>query len=498
MSESILRREFERARVMGTPVERCLNNYGVPEEKKTIWESRIEKRLASETAVPALTGQGRRLNNFCIGSDPEFVFATRPGARKANAADLGLKPGLACGSDQNMRLAELRGWPSTSVVEHLAGVLSSLRWMYRLYPNVREYQWKAGAWYDGDGIGGHVHFGRKRSTRDAEIRGLDGLTKVIKTLGMFNNVDWATRTAGDGRGQRYGDYGDFRPQLHGYEYRTLPSWLCSPEKAFMCIAASKLVIFDPEITTAWMDQALTPPEALGCLKRLAQYYAGRDDDAWILRYMLGDAERYSGAFRLVTDFKATWGFNPKRDTPTAAPTGILPAVIAPTPEDTQEMLLLLTEQRPLTYVEREPTFVNRLPTGYSWMFEANPRNVGRQGVGDLMSNLVSHRSHPIKLVFNDAARVTADLCRNWTPEEWVEAKKLVPELTVDISGDYTHTVMISRAMTPVDRIRQTRTFLLKTGLFPIWTVEGVKDSSAGDWVASRVKTSKRKPKERTL
>ena len=157
---------------------------------------------------------GRHLNHFCVGSDPEFSFADLSGER-VQAYDLGLRVGLAAGCDQNERLVELRPWPSTSVVEHVAGILTALRWMYRVYGKyVQDCNWRAGAYFAGDGMGGHVHFGRKRPTRAEEIIGLDGLACVFSASGLFPIREWELRVRGDKRGQRYGLPGDTRLQRH--------------------------------------------------------------------------------------------------------------------------------------------------------------------------------------------------------------------------------------------------------------------------------------------
>lgn len=502
MSVSLIRREFERARIQGIPVDDCIPGYGCDPVQKLRWEGKILSNVECEEP-PLLSAGGRRLNNFCIGSDPEFVFTSKNSSHKMNASDLGLKPGLAAGSDQNLRLAELRGWPSTSVIEHIAGLLSSLRWMYRLYPNTRTYGWRAGAWHDQDGIGGHVHFGRKRATRPEEILGLDGLAKVFRVLGIFNNTDWDRRIQGDPRGQRYGDYGDFRVQLHGYEYRSLPSWLCSPSKAFLAIAASKLVIFDPHITSGWRQEPLEPTQAMDRLKRLAQYYAGQDDDAWILKHLLSRKDGFKAASAIHPDFKKTWGFNHLLDRPTAPPTQIMPPCIAPDKADCADVIRNISEGVPLEYTERTPTFRNILPENYHWMYCVNPRGVGRGGVGDLMSNLVCHVNTPVNIQFAEHFEISSTFTNTWSKEDFEKARELVPEFRVRNHNDEPPGIWIPRNMTLVDRIRQTRTFLLKSGLLPLWTVEGVTANSLNEWTRSRkqkglLKVVKAIPEERVL
>ncbi|CAN5950558.1 unnamed protein product [Sphagnum jensenii] len=348
--------------------------------------SRLSNRLARDTAFVkacSFTPQGRRLNNFGLGSDPEFAFYDSYSRRKVNAASLGMKPALAAGCDQNQRLAELRCWPSTSAVEHVAGILASLRWMYRIYPSTRDYCWVAGAWCDNDGIGGHVHFGRKRPNRELEVAGLDGLATAFRQLEFFSNEDWDRRSAGDPIGQRYGRLGDIRPQLHGYEYRTLPSWLCSPQKAFTVVTASKLVVLDPDLTRGWIEAA--PETAATRLKGLAAYFSGRDDDAWMLKHLLARVP-LSYITQRAVDFKLNWGFqgNPAVTTSSSS---ILAACVEPTASEIKEIQDFLYSDTALGFVESAPTFKNTIPDNYYWPYKNVLSGINRSGFGDLMHDL---------------------------------------------------------------------------------------------------------------
>ena len=184
-------------------------------------EKRWQKWSTNHTPLVSpsvFTVSGRHLNHFCVGSDPEFSFATPTGDR-VEARNCGLMVGLAAGCDQNERLVELRPWPSVSVVEHVAGILTTLGWMQRVYGStIFPFIWRAGAFFGGDGMGGHVHFGRKRPTRAEEVAALDGLARVFRVTGLFPVEEWDRRVKGDRLGQIYGAPGDFRIQRHGYEY----------------------------------------------------------------------------------------------------------------------------------------------------------------------------------------------------------------------------------------------------------------------------------------
>jgi hypothetical protein len=497
------RRQFERGLVKGgDPLQLPID---CPEPTRLRWLERINNNLNS-VDLPSLTKHGRRLNNFCIGSDPEFVFVAPNATNKTDASMFGLKPGLAVGCDQNHRLAELRGWPTSSVIEHVAGILTSLRWMYRVYPNTGAYKWRAGAFYDRDGLGGHVHFGRKRPYRTQEVAALDGLATVLRTMQVFSNNEWDRRNAGDGRthgaGQLYGHLGDIRTQAHGYEYRTLPSWLDTPAKAFMVLTAAKLCILDPELTAAWVEKRPIP-ESYALLRLLARYYAGRDDDAWILKYMLKGLGEKNPCFDLNTNFRPHWGFPAITLNGEAVPqtSPILPACIKPLASEIKEIEDSLLSFKPLTFVENPPTFRNIIPDNYLWNYQRETAmGLTRAGVGDLLHNFVCHKSHVITVVSSDSFSVSPDIVAYWTAAERSIVRKMFPFFRIAKSGSQNNTVIINREMTSTpESVMKTRIFFLKMGLFPIWTVDSVEENSIKEWKEVRSKIQK-KPRieERTL
>lgn len=486
------RKEFERSLIQGlSPSEIKIDCEQTLQDR---WMAKIEKELA-EVVRPIVGGVGRRLNNFCLGSDPEFVFINPGSSHKTNAVDLGLKPALAAGCDQNRRLAELRGWPTKSVTEHLAGILTSLRWMYRLYPECRGYYWRAGAWHDGDGIGGHVHFGRKRPNRAAEVAGLDGLASVLRNSLVFPNKEWDRRQQEDAHHQIYGKFGDTRIQLHGYEYRTLPSWLCNPAKAFVVLTTAKLAVLDPSLTATWFKhQHWGAAESLHVLRHLARYYAGRDDDAMILKHMLSRPIPKKNIHKFTDcsgDFRSAWGFKDIVTAPAKLLSPILADCVKPLASEVGEIEDYLVGGEDLTFKENPPTFRNTIPDKYMWMYSVPIPNIGWAGVGDLCHNLVMHQSHTIALRFDQRAYISADLFNSLTNEEKQKVKELFPEMRP--THDLINTIMFTRNMTTVDSIQRCRTLLLKMNLFPIWTVESVEDSSYIKWAASR-KASRIKPR----
>lgn len=429
------------------------------------------------------TRTGRHLNRFCVGSDPEFAFRERNA--HVNAYSLGLRVGLAAGCDQNERIAELRPWPSVSVVEHITGIMSALRWMWRAYPHVQSYRWRAGAFFDQDGLGGHVHFGRKRPTREAEVIALDGLTRTLRCTGIFPLTEWDHRIRGDNHRQQYGNYSDIRPQRHGYEYRTMPSWLQSPSVAFLVVAASKLAILEPEVTAHW-DEVGTE-EARNRIRGLAKLYRGRDDDAYVLYHIL--TRNGDEVFNVIydVDFAENWGFR-RGVQDRMADAIILPSCIRPTTNEIQEMQEHLLSGTPLTFKREQPEFKTTLPNeNYIWA--CNAIAAGRHpGFGDLIHNLVFHRNYIVSLEYtaSDVFSICGFSERAITFQEIQVLKKYCPWARLNDAGGMNETYLtIPKSLCQTSTIAGLRAILLNTGIFPIWTVETVEEDSMSKWLASR-------------
>jgi len=494
MSNLIYKEPFLKDCVRGTrtpfaPYDLFLNSECKDRWKERFWDFKTPKFIEN--------GQGRRLNNFLIGSDPEFMFANPSGSTVIHAVNVGLKVGIAAGMDQNERLVELRPWPSTSVVEHLASILSTLRWLYRVYSTSRNLTWRAGAFFAGDGIGGHIHFGRKRPTRDKETQGLDGLALILAKSGLFPLGEWQRRMHGDERHQFYGQFGDTRPQLHGYEYRTLPSWLDSPLNAFVTLTASKLVVLDPEVTIPWAVKAVEEGFENNRLLALAKLYMNRDDDARLLYHILLQQRNFQ---YIGGDFKARWGLNADILVTVPVEDYILPASIKAQPEEVKEIQNFLQNGVLLGFRESPSNFTHHVPEHYEWL----PNRITlsrRAGFGDLIHNMVHHRDHQIQIeYYNDRSRcmVSPDLWNRWNKREQVRFQN---ELNGSVCKDWNGLLIvgISKQNCQVPMIKATRSILLDSGMFPIWKVDQVTPNSYTKWhQAHSIKNSKMKTKGKDL
>lgn len=441
-------------------------------------------------ASPSIyTPTGRHLNHFCVGSDPEFSFALE--GDRIPAVATGMKVGLAAGCDQNERLVELRPWPSVSVVTHVAGILTALRWMYRVYAhNIQPYSWRAGAFFAGDGMGGHVHFGRKRPTRDDEVQALDGLARVFKHSGLFPIAEWDRRIRGDKLGQMYGKPGDYRIQRHGYEYRSLPSWLQSPTVAFIVVTASKLAVLDPSITATWNKRKLVGQnDAANLLRGLAKLYRYRDDDAYILYHVLTRDGLTPFILDHARDFSGAWGINRRDKPPRDEHDYILPACIEPNELEVTEMENHLLHGTGLhNNLEYHPNFKFALPKGYIWV-PAQVQPGRHSGYGDLIHNLVYTAEAPVYFQYSNnngfeisgfaAERITAHEERMLKEYHHCRVRR------EKVGADKLTGLTVPKDLCQTATIGRFRDTLLRSGLFPLWTVDSVEPGSFAKWLATR-------------
>lgn len=426
---------------------------------------------------------GRRMNHFMLGADPEFMFVQD--RAPVHATHLGLKAGLAFGADQNDRLVELRAAPSRDAVKVLASVLAELRWLYRFLGDRHSaYSWNACAFAHGDGMGGHVHFGRKRPHQADEVRGLDGLARVMRAVDLFDSEGWNRRAAGDQFNQLYGQYGDIRPQKHGYEYRTLPTWLDNPRLAFLVLTLSKLVIIDPDITASWNHPRHSPGHTWTLLQGLAKYYKGRDDDALILYSMMDAPEK----FRFVGgDFRLRWGLS--GETKPLPLDHITPPVIEATDEDLTDLSIYLTDGKPLPMRECAANFRASLPKGYHWtpnLLEYRRR----PNIGDVFYDTVQHPDMNVSWDFDSRG------CAIHAPHGYdVSALRKVAEgISVGNAGT-NFMIRIGLEWRKGAQLALLRK-VMYSGLLPIWKVDDVAEDSLKKWAESVNKVSKFKKKSK--
>jgi hypothetical protein len=292
------------------------------------------------------------VNRFCVGADPEFVFmkkahvdsyGERQPAEYMHAENLGLTTLQAFGADMSGRQAELRAYPSRSVLEVVASMMDELRWLNES-KNLDKYEWIAPATHQRDGVGGHIHIGRKRPHSESVIASLDGLTRMLVASKMFDSKGQEARVANTG----YGRYGDFRCQTHGFEYRTMPSWLCSPWCAYLTLVLAKLAVLENFVE---MNTPKGKPELI--ILNLLRAYQGVDDDA---RIALAAMEQHGMPVFHKEDIKKAWGVPPSTKSKSKF-NSYFPPVIAPSETSVQELFQHLTsDMQPIPARLPNPTW----------------------------------------------------------------------------------------------------------------------------------------------
>ena len=274
-------------------------------------------------------------NPFLIGADPEFmVLRPGPGLEAAQmcelyASHMGLRTGVAFGSDLSGRQVELRPRASRSTLSVVASLQVTLRW-FGYWLNTAQslsngsYSFVSTPFFNNDGLGGHIHFGRRRKKQQRiETDALNRLYVHLLKTGAFDEEGCSLRSTIT----PYGRLSDIRQQKHGYEYRTYPTWISSPAQAMFVLTLAKLAVLEPWIVSQYCG------EPMALFKLLAQWYTiRRDRDAMILRDMLNSLPME--AWKARGTFGAAWGLN--EDIRATVKPQYYPTTIIPTQADEEE------------------------------------------------------------------------------------------------------------------------------------------------------------------
>ena len=445
------------------------------------WEHKFYK-----CPVPEFNPSPRLVNHFKIGADPEFVFeipglgdlrldGTRDG-RRIEARALGMKTGLFMGADQNGRLAELRPKPSKSCLKVLASLLAEMRWGLHAYgPKLQDASWRCNPFMFADGLGGHIHFGRKRPTRPQEVDALSALYDAVFKFSLYESKEQAMRQKGDALGQKYGLPDDYRPQAHGYEYRAFPSWLDNPWLSYFMLVTAKLAVHDPALVRAWHRLETPNPAVLG---NLLAYYKGRDDDAWLAYYALREhgMPRHIGG-----DFRKRWGLN----YPALKKFDIKawPGAIEADLETERECFNTLLHKVPLA--PRTPCITwkpSKPPEGYAMLLE-HTDTYRKKGLGEIVYDLCSCTTQPCQIEVADAGflHVSESLAAT-LPFGWKKTLQKLggPGTKVNVMGPGKVSIMIGKTWREANKMPLTRK-ILTCGVFPLWKVSEVTAESYPVW-----------------
>lgn len=451
-------------------------------------EVRIMRWLGQLLALPKeFASQRRYINRFKLGADPEFIFVDSKRVLRIDARSLELQQGLAFGMDNNGRLTEIRPYPSRSALNIVASILATLRWLAILYPVTLDYEWQAGAFLHGDGIGGHVHFGRKRPHRNLEVKALDTIEEELLQLKAYPLAEVLRRRQGDGRNHPYGLPGDIRFQQHGYEYRTFPSWLDNPELAFVTLVLSKLAVQNPTLTQGFPLLEATAARSQRIWNLLA-YYKDIDDDARLaLRIVARKFPTHLGG-----DFKKRWGIE-KEGIPAILPKiTFIPSCIKPSKTDAEELFNCFLNGKAPTFRVPEPTWTPTNPLKDYVMAIKDTNTWGAKGLGELLWDVVRHKSliyvvannrnMDYRYYFSIPKSMATVLPRNW-------ANLTENKITVH-AGDDKYIYSNEQRRGNSASFTECRRLLLQT-IFPFWRISEVKADSLLQWQRMQVASRKR-------
>ena len=452
-------------------------------EWSAIPKDRVERWFKRLYTPPegALVPGPRLINHFTLGADPEFVFV-HPNGTRYDARNLGLKAGPAFGADNNSRLVELRPEPSRSALTVLTSIWSELRWLVRYYPQTLEYGWRAGAYFAQDGLGGHIHFGRKRDKlRQQEIAALDRLAHILYTAGVFDREEGRMRFQ-TAQGGHYGGLSDVRVQPHGWEYRTLPSWLDSLWLAYFNLVVAKLTVARCEMFPAIVqeDHNLSATQARQFLTMLLAYFAPLDDDARLAYQVLS---RFGLPRSGATDFKTSWGIfsSPRWTDKSVQLPGVYPVTIPVTPLEEKTLLDALLNGTVPEATELVPTWTpTELPPGYNHAI-LNTETKVAPGLGELMMNFCVHDKAPWHIRGGAGGSRPLQLPKGY----WntLNACDWPRKMGIDIGyheDERTLYVNASKDFTA----SETRYFvdaLVRSKVIPMWYIKEVKKGSYEEW-----------------
>lgn len=265
-----------------------------------------------------------------IGADPEFGFLRADGTLVSPGSVINDTLSDRFGIDGSRRVAELRPDYSSSPAGLVDTIKQILQRGYDTNQASHHLVWKAGSVAGEEPIGGHVHLGHSTLAAHGQVCDDLGvaLAKVVSpVVAMAEDREEAIlRRVGSNYGTIDGE-NCMRLQAHGIEYRTLPSWLTSPQDALSVLTLCYVVgsNFD---NADFMNAAMALPEVdseffSDCNKRAMVFYL--QDIAKVLKKANGFKEMLpamapmfdliikSKSFDVDQDMKQSWGLKLKKE-----------------------------------------------------------------------------------------------------------------------------------------------------------------------------------------
>ena len=264
--------------------------------------------------------------------------------------------------------------------------------------------------------------------------------------------------------------GDFRLQAHGYEYRTYPSWLDSPDLAFLTITLSKLAVQEPGL---YESKKMNPFVELKRLKNFLSYFKHKDDDARLALVMLGRGlPSHKGG-----DFRERWGI-PTQPVTYPNRVGVIPLSIKPDKESIREVFEYLRVGDGIRWRIPEYTWGPLNPPKEMSMCLGMTNTHQAKGLGEMIWDLCTSARNPFVISAGQrgSGQVTiSNLAARHFPLGWRSKYPFVYEGKIAEQG-----ITISQDFREGENVKRTREFLT-SGLLPIWKVSEVRGGEYAEW-----------------
>ena len=165
-----------------------------------------------------------------LGADPEFAFSKE--GQLVAARGLVRDGDGEFGTDGNSDIAELRPKAAFSARGLVANIEKLIQDEVAANRRLLDHVWEAGPSYEGNGLGGHIHFGMPRDM--AFVNMLD----VVLAFPLMRVDDPVAARA---RKRSYGHLSDTETKPWGFEYRSLSTWLSSKKKALAVLTVAQIM-----------------------------------------------------------------------------------------------------------------------------------------------------------------------------------------------------------------------------------------------------------------
>lgn len=179
---------------------------------------------------------------FRLGADPEFLFltSTKMVVPASECAVTGSSAEFGCDAGHGTP-GELRPPPKEEPEELVQEIHRILVQGFNQSLFAQSYNWSAGGNGSLAPTGGHIHIGdlSARITVPRSTFPTLWFDALLAVPAAFLESPSQSRVTQENTG--YGALGNVRPQDHGWEYRTLGSWLTSPYVALGVLSMAKII-----------------------------------------------------------------------------------------------------------------------------------------------------------------------------------------------------------------------------------------------------------------